>query len=339
MIGGILAWGAHMQRRQFITYLAGATAAWPLTARAQSAGNFSRLGYLSDESETPNRFSSYHPVLERLRELGYIDGRNIAINYRYADGKAEKLPPLAAELARLPVDAIFTVGTPAARAAIAATRTIPIVFSRAGDPVGLGLVTELAKPRGNATGVSIFTTELGGKRLELLKNAVPGLTRVAVLYELGFVPGEVELKQLTAAARSLGVQLHTVGVDSLAALQGALPDIMKESPEALFVGSSGWFEGHAELITELAFKSRLPALYIRREYSETGGLISYGVNFREMYRTAADYIARVLKGEKPTDLPVQQPVKIELVINLKTAKALDVAIAQPLLVTADEVIE
>jgi putative tryptophan/tyrosine transport system substrate-binding protein len=328
-----------MRRRKFIAGLAAAGAAWTFGARAQPAGSLPRLGYLSDESETPNRFSSYNPVLERLRELGYVDGRNIAINYRYADGKAERLPSLAADLAALPVNAILTVGTPAARAAIAATKTIPIVFSRAGDPVGLGLVTELAKPRGNATGVSIFTTELGGKRLELLKNAVPGLTRVAVLYELGFVPGELELKQLAAAAPSLGVQLHTVGVGSLAALEAALPDIMKESPDALFVGSSGWFEGHAELITDLAFKSRLPALYIRREYSDTGGLISYGVNFREMYRTAADYIARVLKGEKPTDLPVQEPVKIELVINLKTAKALDIAIAQPLLTTADEVIE
>jgi putative ABC transport system substrate-binding protein len=204
----------------------------------------------------------------------------------------------------------------------------------------LGLVAGLARPGGNATGVSFLTTDLAGKRLELLKDAVRGLTRVAVLYEQNFPPGELELKELTAAARSLEMQLHAVGVPRyLAALQGALPDIMKESPQALFVGSSGWFEDNHREILDLAIKSRLPALYVRGEYVEAGGLISYGAKYGEMYRIGAEQIARILKGTKPADLPVQQPVRIELLINVKTAKALDLTIPPLLLARADEVIE
>jgi len=255
-------------------------------AEAQQAVKPPRIGYLSDEMAAPYLFHSHDSVLNGLRERGYAEGRNIVIEYRYAAGKPEQLPSLAAELATLPVDLILAVGTPAARAALGATRTIPLVFARSGDLIGLGLVAGLARPGGNATGVvAVLTTDLGGKRLELLKNAVPGLARVAVLHEQNFPPSELELKQFTAAARSLQVQLHAVGVRSLAALEGALPDIMKEPPEALFVGSSGWFEDNHRLTTDLALKSRLPALYVRREYAEVGGLISYGVNYREMYRT------------------------------------------------------
>jgi putative ABC transport system substrate-binding protein len=328
-----------VERRTFLGVIAGGFLAAPLAAEALQAGKAPRIGYLSDEMTAPHPFHSHDSVLGRLREHDYTEERNIVIEYRYAAGQPEQLPSLAAELTALPVDLIFAVGTPAARAALAATRTIPIVFSRIGDPVGLGLVAGLARPGGNATGVAVLTTDLGGKRLELLKNEVPGLTRIAVLHEQNFPPGELELKQLSAAARSLQVQLHTVGVRTLAALEGALPEIMKESPQALFVGSSGWFEDNHRLITDLALKSRLPALYVRREYAEVGGLISYGVNYREMYRTAADYIARILKGAKPADLPVQQPTKIELVINLKTAKTLGLTIPPSLLQRADQLIE
>jgi len=328
-----------MDRRTFLGTLAGGLLAAPLAAGAQQARRSPRIGYLSDEAAAPHLFHSHDSILSGLSERSYIEGRNIVIEYRYAAGKPELLPLLATELAALPVDLILAVGTPAARAALATTRTIPVVFSRIGDPVALGLVAGLARPGGNATGVAVLTTDLGGKRLELLKNEVPGLTRVVVLHEQNFPPGELELKQLSAAAWSLQVQLHTVGVRTLAALEGILPDIMKEAPQALFVGSSGWFEDNHRLITDLALKSRLPALYVRREYAEVGGLISYGVNYREMYRTAADYIARILKGANPADLPVQQPTKIELVINLKTAKALGLTIPPSLLQRADQVIE
>ena len=328
-----------MRRREFITLLGSAAAALPLTARAQQPAKLPRMGYLSDEGATPHLFHSHDPVLGGLHERGYDDGRNIVIDYRYAAGKAEQLPSLAAELAALPVNVILAVGTPAARAAIAVTRTIPIVFARIGDPVGYGLVASLARPGGNATGVSVFVAELAEKRLQLLTEAALGHTRIAVLYELNFPPGEVELKQITAAAESLKVQVHAVGVRNLAALEEALPDLMKESPGALFVGSSVQFEDHPQQIVDLALKTRLPTLYIRREFAEIGGLISYGVSFRDQYRTAADYIARILKGANPADLPVQQPVKIELVINLKTARALDLNIPPSLLVRADEVIE
>jgi putative ABC transport system substrate-binding protein len=328
-----------MQRREFISLLGSATAMWPLAGRAQQPAKLPRIGYLSDEGATPHLFHSHDPVLSGLHERGYDDGRNIVIEYRYAAGKAEQLPSLAAELAALPVNVILAVGTPAARAAIAVTRTIPIVFARIGDPVGYGLVTSLARPGGNATGVSVFVAELAEKRLQLLTEAALGNTRIAVLYELNFPPGEVELKQITAAAESLKVQVHAVGLRNLATVEEVLPNLMKESPGALFVGSSVQFEDHPRQIVDLAFKTRLPALYIRREFAEIGGLISYGVSFRDQYRTAADYIARILKGANPADLPVQQPVKIELVINLKTAKALGLTVPANLLARADEVIE
>ena len=284
-------------------------------------------------------FHSHDSVLNGLREYGYEDGRKIVIEYRYAAGKAEQLPSLAAELAALPVDIILAVGTPAARAAIAATRTIPIVFARIGDPVGYGLVASLARPGGNATGVTVFTVALAEKRLQLLKEAALGLTRIAVLHEPNFPAGDVELRQLTAAATALKVQLHAVGVGNLAALEEVLLDIMKESPGALFVGSSILFEDNPRQIVDLARKTRLPALYIRREYAETGGTMSYGISYRDMYRAAVDYIARILKGTNPADLPVQQPTKIELVINLKTVKALGITVPQSLLLRADEVIQ
>lgn len=328
-----------MNRRHFIALLGVAAVAWPRAARAQTPGKLPRIGYLSDEGPSSNPFASCNSVLDGLRQRGYADGRNIIIEYRYAAGKVEQLPSLAADLVDKHVEVILAIGTPAAKAAMAATRTIPIVFARAGDPVGSGLVAGLAHPGGNATGVSILTTDLAGKRLEVLKDAVPRLSRVAVLYEQDFPPGELEIKQLTAAAPSLGVHLDTVGVGSVAALEGALPHITKKSPQALFVGSSGLFGYNYRLILDLALKSRLPALYVRREYVEAGGLISYGVSYREMFRLAADYIARILNGSKPADLPVQQPTKIELVINLKTTKALGLTIPPPLLALADEVIE
>jgi putative tryptophan/tyrosine transport system substrate-binding protein len=334
-----------MRRRDLITLLGGTltgAALSSLVARAQQTERLPRIGYLSDESEAPtNPFNSRHSVLKALRGLGYADGKNIVIEYRYAAGKVSRLPALAAELSAMPVDVIFSVGTVASKAAVAATSTIPIVFARVGDPVGSGLVASLARPGANATGMSLLMTDLAEKRLELLKQAVPGISRIALLHEVGFLPGDLEFTLLKTAAGQLNLEMDAVGVrpPDGAAVENALAEIMKGSPQALYVGSSGWFEDVYEHTLNLAFKTRLPALYVRREYVEAGGFMSYGVNYPEMYQLAAAYIVRILKGAKPADLPVQEPVKIELLINLETAKALGIRVPLDLQVAADEVIE
>ena len=247
-------------------------------------------------------------------------------------------------LVAIPVDLIVAIGTPASRAALAATKTIPIVMARIGDPVGYGLVSSLARPGGNATAVSVFTQELAQKRLEVLKDAVPGLSRIAALYEPNFPPSENELKQLMAAAPALNVQVYPVAVGRPSLLKESSPDVVSDitskSPQALFVASSLLFElMYPSQIVDFAFKTGLPSLYVRREYVEIGGLMSYGVPYAEMCRTAADDIAKILEGEKAGELPVQLPVKIELVVNLKAAKALGITVPLPLLGRADEVIE
>jgi len=328
-----------MKRRGFVCVLAGAALLRPRVARAQPAEKLPRIGYLSVERAVPGLFHSHDAVFDGLHERGYANGQNIVIEYRYAAGKIDQLPSLAAELAALPVDLILAVGTPAARAALAATRTIPIVFARVGDPVGNGLVASLARPGGNATGVTVFTAQLADKRIEALKDALPGLSRLAALHDPGFSPREIELKQIMAAASSRKVQVHAVSVRSPGALEQALPDIMKESPEVLFVESGGWFEDNPQQIVDFALKSRLPALYGRREYAETGGFMSCGIDYREMYHTAADYISRILKGAQPAVLPVQRPTKVQLVINMKTAKALGLTIPPALLLRANQIFE
>lgn len=329
-----------MKRRDFIRLLGTATIISPCSAvHAQQAGKLPKLGYLSDEASRPHLFHSQNNIVKGLHERGFDDGQNILIEYRYAAGKADQLPALANELAALPVDVILAVGTPATRAAQAATKTIPIIFCRVGDPVGYGLVASLAHPGGNATGATVFTVALAEKRVEVLRDAVPGLRHLAVLHDPTFPPGQIELEQITAAAAALNVQVHEVGVRSPDVLDQALPEVMKDSPEALFIGSAAWFEDNPRRIVDFAFKTKLPALYIRPEYAEIGGMMSYGIDFREMYRNAVEYVVRVLKGEKPAELPVIQPAKIDLVINLKTMKALGLTTTPPLLARADEVIE
>ena len=328
-----------MKRRDLMCVLAGAALLRPLVARAQQAGNRPRIGYLSVERAVPGLFHSHDAVFDGLHERGYADGRNIFIENRYGAGKLEQLPSLAAELVALPVDLILAVGTPAARAALAATRTIPIVFARVGDPVGNGLVASLARPGGNATGVTVFSAQLADKRIEALKDALPALSRLAVLHDPIFLPRQIELTQITAAASSRKVQVHVVSVRSPGALEQALPDIRKAAPEALLVESGGWFEAEPQQIVEFALRNRLPALYGRREYAESGGFMSCGIDYREMYRTAADYIVRILKGAQPAVTPVQEPTKIGLVINMKTAKALGLTIPPALLLRANQIFE
>ena len=328
-----------MKRRDFMRGLAGAALLRPRVARAQPTEKLPRIGYLSVERAVPGLFHSHDAVFDGLHERGYADGRNIVIEYRYAAGKVAQLPSLAAELAALPVDLILAISTPAARAALAATRTIPIVFARVGDPVGNGLVASLARPGGNATGVTVFSAQLADKRIEALKDALPGLTRVAALHDPVFSPRQVELRQIIAAASSRKVQVHTVSVRSPEALEQALPDIRKAAPEALLVEAGGWFEAEPQQIVEFALRNRLPALYGRREYAESGGFMSCGIDYREMYRTAADYIVRILNGAQPAVTPVQEPTKIGLVINMKTAKALGLTIPPALLLRANQIFE
>jgi ABC-type uncharacterized transport system substrate-binding protein len=329
-----------MRRREFITLLGGA-AAWPLTARAQPRGSLPRIGFLSDQSERPHPFNARDYFLTRLGELGYEDRRNIVIEYRYGAGDLSRLPALASELATLPVDVLIAIGTPASKAAVTATRKIPIVFSRVADPIASGFVTSLARPGGNATGTTVMTPDLAAKRLELLKEAVPGVSRIAVVHEKDFQPGDNELKQLLAAASHLGLEIHEVAVEPprAATLDAALAEIVQASAGGLYVGSSGWFEDLYQNTLNLANKSRLPALYVRPEFVRSGGFMSYGPDWGQMYRIAADYVDRILKGTNPAELPVQQPTAFKLLINVNAAKAIGLDVPPTLLARADDVIE
>ena len=328
-----------MDRRDTVFALLALGAA-PFAAEAQQAAKIARIGYLAT-----NRATSPHlreAFLQGLRDLGYVEGRNVVIEYRDAEGKVERLPALAAELVALKVDVIVASGTLAALAAKQATRTLPIVFSPAGDPVGSGLVTSLARPGGNVTGLSAFAPELVGKRLELLKQAVPGVSRVAVLWQPGAFGERVEmdtLKRVEVAARDLGVPLQFVEARGPADFDRAFSDMTRARAGALTVLASNMFNSERRRLVELAAEKRLPALYSARELVDAGGLMSYGANLADLNRRAATYVDRILKGTKPADLPVEQPTKFELIINLKTAKALGLTIPQSVLGRADEVIQ
>jgi len=330
-----------VRRREFISLLGGAAAAWPLGASAQQAAKIFRIGYLAGDLAT----SPHLPEAFRrgLRDLGYVEGRNVVIEYRDAEGKLERLPTLAAELVALKVDVIVAVATLHALAAKQATRTLPIVFCSAPDPVTSGLVTSLARPGGNVTGLSTQAPELVGKCLELLKQAVPGVSRVAVLWQPGGSGSERmekdNLKEADVAARTLGVRLQFVEARGPADFDRALSDMTRARAGALIVLGSTMFLIEQRRLVDLAAKNRLPAVYPLREFVDAGGLMAYGPNIADLFRRAAAYVDKILKGAKPADLPVQQPTKFELVINLKTAKALGLRIPPVLLARADEVIE
>jgi putative ABC transport system substrate-binding protein len=332
---------SKVRRRQFLI-AAGALLAAPLAAQGQQAAKVARIGYLAG-----NRAAAPHlreAFLQGLRDLGYAEGRNLVIEYRDAEGKLERLPALAAELVALKVDVIVTAGgTPAALAAKQVTRTLPIVFAAADDPVGSGLVASLARPGGNVTGLSLLTPELVGKRLELLTQAVPGASRVAVLWEPGGIRGERTakdmLKAADVAARALGVQLHFVEVRGPEDFDRAFSEMTRARAGALTVFGSNMFFTERRRLAELAAKNRLPAVTPLRQFVDAGGLMSYGPNNVDLIRRAASYVVKILKGAKPADLPVEQPTKFELVINLKTAKALGLTIPQSVLGRADEIIQ
>jgi putative ABC transport system substrate-binding protein len=310
----------------------------PLATEGQQASKVPRIGYLSAGApETAPTFEN--AFRQGLRELGYVEDRNIAIEYRWAKGKYERLPELAAELVRLKVDVILAVTTPAGQAAKAATRTIPIVFTLVADPVASGLVGSLARPSGNITGLPSIASETIGKQLELLKETVARVSRVAVLQNPDASSHQFMVREAAGAARALGVQLRVLKARSPNDLDAAFTAIIGERADALLVLADGFFRTHRARIADFAAKSRLPLVSGEREQTEVGGLMSYGPSRLDIFRRAATYVDKILKGAKPADLPVEQPTKFELVINLKTAKALGLTIPQTLLQRADQVIQ
>jgi putative tryptophan/tyrosine transport system substrate-binding protein len=307
-----------------------------LPAYAQQPQKVPRIGFLSTAS-----LSAVSPRLDAfrqgLRELGYVEQKNITMEYRSAEGKIDRLPDLAAELVRLKVDCIVTAGENPTRAAKQATGTIPIITTTVGDPIGLGFVASLARPGGNITGLSSYSTHLAGKRLELLKETIPKLARVAVFDDTRSLVQTV--KETEAAAQSLKVQLIPGEVRNLDELENAFRSVAKSRADAFIMGASGFFNTHQTRLVELAAKHRVPGMYTEQEFVVAGGLMTYATSIPDLYRRAATYVDKILKGTKPADLPVEQPTKFELVINLKTARQIGLTIPPPVLYRADKVIK
>jgi putative ABC transport system substrate-binding protein len=322
-----------MDRRAFITMMVGSILATPLAGEAQETGKVARIGWLAS---APDPFTE--AFKQGLRELGYVEGQNITLEYRWTEGRLEQLPDLAADLVRPKVD-IIVASSQAAVAAKQATTAIPIVMPIITDPVRLGLVESLARPGGNATGFATQNDELPGKWLALVKETLPKVSRVALLVHPSY-DGGVQLKAAEAAARSLGLRLQKLTVERPEDLVTAFAEVQKNRAEALVVSSSPLFYAHKTQLVEFAAKRRLPTVYHQSEFVVTsGGLMSYGPDFRDLFRRSATYVDKILKGAKPSDLPVQRPTKFELVINRKTATALGLTIPQTLLLQADQVIE
>ena len=326
-----------MIRRQFITLLGGAAAAWPLVARAQQA--MPAIGFLA--SQLPDAITDrLRGFRQGLKDSGYVEGENLAIVYRFAENRDDRLPTLAAELVSRRVAVIATGGLPPTFAAKDATKTIPIVFLVGEDPVRLGLVTNLSRPGGNTTGFNILTNELAAKRLELLRELVPQAARIAVLVNPASVAAtETQLKDVGAAARATGLQIQIHNANTSAEIDAAFETMSRERSDAVFVTSSAFLNGRRVQLAQLAAFHRLPASYGVRDYVEAGGLMSYGTNIVDGYRQVGIYTGRILNGAKPTDLPVVQSSKIELVINAQTARMLGLTVPDKLLVAADELIE
>jgi len=327
-----------IDRRTFLAGTGVALLAAPFAAEAQQAAKIARIGYLShNRAANPHTHEAFR---QGLRDLGYVEGRNVVIEYRDAEGKFERLSALAAELVALKVDVIVAPATAGALAATQATRTLPIVFAVAADPVTSGLVTSLARPGGNVTGLSILAPELVGKNLELLTQGVPGVSRVAVLRQPGVLGERTEkdmLKEAEVAARALGVRPQFIEARGPDDFDRAFSEMIRVHAGALTVLPSTMFGSERRRLVDLAAKNRLPAMYSWREFVDAGGLMSYGPNVADNYRRAAAYVDKILKGAKPADLPVEQPTKFELVINRKTAKTLGLTIPPSLLQRADEI--
>jgi putative ABC transport system substrate-binding protein len=328
---------AFIGRRAFITLLGGAAAAWPLAARAQQGEKRATIGLLgTGAAAAQSQWTA--AFVQRMRELGWTEGRNLTIEYRWAKGNIERLPELAKELVRLKVDVIVTHNTPGPPAAKQATSTIPIVFATAGDPVGTGIVASLARPGGNVTGLSSQTPDTAGKRLELLREIVPGLRRLTILSDLDNPYVALDVIKTREAAGSLGVEVATFEMRRSEDIGPAF-EALKDRAQALYVPAIPVAFVNRIRINTLAIAARLPTVYGVREYVEAGGLMSYGPNWPHMWARAADFVDKILRGTKPGDIPVEQPTKFDLVINLTTAKALGLDVPPQLLARADEVIE
>ena len=326
-----------MRRREFITLLGGVAAAWPLAARAQQATKLPTVGFLG--TITPAvQIRWTEAFVQRLRELGWIEGRTIAIEFRWAEGRGERAAEIVAEFVQQKVDVIIAGGTEYVLAAKQATSVIPIVFPNIGDPVGSGLVAGLARPGGNATGLSIKGTDTAGKRVELLRDVIPSLRRLAIMANVDNSAVVLEMRQAQAVARTLGLEVTTLEIRGAEDIVPAL-EALKSRPDALYICPDPLTNTHRVRINTLALSTRLPTISGVREQVEAGGLMSYGPNFPDLFRRAADFVDKILRGTKPGDIPVEQPTKFDLLINLTTAKALGLTIPPSLLARADEVIE
>jgi len=326
-----------VKRRDFITVFGGAAAAWPLAARAQQPMKLPSIGFLG-QSTRPAASEWVAAFVQRLHELGWFEGRTLAIEYRWAEGLDERYAELAAEFVRLKVDVIVTSGTPAVMAAQRATSTIPIIFATAGDPVGNNLVASLARPGGNVTGLSTLGADLAGKRLELLREVVPGLGRLAIMGNAGNPFSVLEVEEVQAAARKLGLEAVTLEIRHASDIMSAF-DTLKGGSDALYVCTDALANANRIKINILAVGARLPTMHGSRDYVEAGGLMSFGPNYSDLFRRAADYVDKILHGAKPSNIPVEQPTKFDLIMNLATAKALGLTVPSPLLARADEVME
>jgi putative ABC transport system substrate-binding protein len=325
-----------MRRREFVTGLSCAAASWTLSAHAQNVGKIYRIGILEPIPATRNA-ANLDALRKGLRDLGYVEGQNLAIEYRSADGRAERFPDLASELVRLKVDLIVTRGTPATTAAREATGTIPVVMATMGGPGAI--VASFAGPGGNITGVITFSTELTAKRIEILKELDPSLSRVALLHNMGNPAVPPEWEETKTAARALGLQAELLDVRTEGDLARAFELAGRQHVDGLVIGADGLTQMHQQSIVDLVARHRLPAAYPAREFVEAGGLVAYAVSYPDLYFRLAGFIDKIFKGAKPGELPVEQPTKFELVINAKTAKTLGLTIPPAILARADEVIE
>ena len=327
-----------MRRREFVTLLGGAAAAWPLAARAQQAA-MPVIGFLN--STTP---ASWDPFVDGFRkglnEAGYVEGRNVAIEYRWAEGQYDRLPAMAADLVRRKVAVIVSTGGHSTLLAVtAATATIPVVFTFGGDPVGLGVVSSLNRPGGNVTGINLFITQMASKRLGLLRELVPNAELIAMLFNPTNRGTDAQMKDAQEAARAINQQTHILNAHTDEEIDTAFAAMVQIRAGALLIGADSYFTGRRDKIIALAARHRIPTIYEQREHALAGGLMSYGTNLADGYRQAGIYTGRILKGEKPADLPVIQATKFEFVINLKTATALGLAVPNSMQLLADEVIE
>jgi putative ABC transport system substrate-binding protein len=327
-----------MRRREFMTFLGGVAAAWPLTARAQQS-SLPVIGYLESASQGQFFADLISAFRKGLSETGYIDGQNVRIEYRWAEGQYDRLPTLTAELVRDGATLIFTTALISAQAAKAVTTTVPIVFVSGPDPVQLGLVASLNRPSGNLTGVTLFTSTVGAKRLQLLRELLPAATTFAFIVNPSNTRADSDIQEMETAAHALGQQIIVAKASTDRDFETAFATLAQRSIQALVIGGDPFFNSQAQQLVALASHYAIPTIYPLREFAAVGGLMSYGSSISDAYRQAGIYAGRILKGAKPADLPVMQPTKFELVIDLKTAKALGLTVPPTLLARADEVIE